>query len=735
MLKYLAVDLGNTNTLVASLDVNGNRKLLHLPKISQIDPELSSDAERPFTLIPTEVFHTDHGPEVGSRAWADLQKDETPEAYKRYSRNFKRQLLQSFIEARHDEEGHRSLLQSGGDFVSVFCSELRSELEVEFHASSVPNLILTAPVEAPAEYRAWLRESFEAHLQPDSLSFVDESTAAALFHGVNAFGSRILIVDIGGSTTDLTLADIGFTGDGRPQTAQLIAKAGGIIGGSTIDDILADQAFAVQGLNPPASFNRKSYHQAIRAAEKVKKKLSFRPLANEPYEDLQTGLTINMRFRSSDFHSLLGQSAMIAELKQLIERFINELQQRSIELGSIGAAVLVGGCTVCPPIRAALREGLKAYGIPLTESESEEHRFCAVVFGALMSPDVPVSNDYLLHDYAIRLKAKNGNYVYKTLFRRGTVYPCLSDYTLLCAKQFAKQIGISISVGELYRKPRDNGSGSPSAELGSVPMVASEFRPLGTGGHLVVIPLDPSAEVGERRYLISFAIDSDRQLLISVDDTLTQRRLFDNHVISDLSDAAPVPLAQASEPTAQPKAIHRVAELNPNPAYNTLEMHVSEVIKDINLSGFLISNVILGHHLHEVDHLLFSDSGQIYIIECKNYNGYWSGGINSSWSCTASDGVERAINARPVNPMLQCRRNISDVIRRITSEYPGVRFSKACLVVAPDGAELAGVSGCGSNLMNVSKLPAFIASMESRRAGFPSVGLTASKLRKAFYLE
>ena len=120
----------------------------------------------------------------------------------------------------------------------------------------------------------------------------------------------MLIVDIGGSTSDITLADIGFAGDGTPEEARLITKTGAFVGGSTIDDLIAEKAFAVQGLNPPSSFNRKTYLRAIRAGEKVKKKLSFRARALEPYEDLQAGLTINMTFRDSELASMIAESSI-----------------------------------------------------------------------------------------------------------------------------------------------------------------------------------------------------------------------------------------------------------------------------------------------------------------------------------------------------------------------------------------------------------------------------------------
>ena len=734
MLQHLAIDLGNTNTLIATRDQEDKEVLLHLPRISQLDTQLSKSPEKPFTFVPSEVFHSDDGPEIGARAWAKLAEDERPDAYRRYGRNFKRQLLDSFVQARHGEEGHRTLLEISTDFVRVLCQDIKKELEVEFGSSSIPSLILTAPVQAPSEYRSWLREVFSDNLGAEDIRLIDESTAAALFYGEHSFGSRVLIVDIGGSTSDITLADIGFAGDGTAKEALLIAKTGAFVGGSTIDDLIAEKAFAVQGLNPPSTFNRKTYLRAIRAGEKVKKKLSFRPRALEPYEDLQAGLTINMVFRDSELAAMIADSAIATSLKELVLNTGSEIERRGIALNSMSGAILVGGCTICPPIRRVLGEAFSALDLALSDSPTEEDRFAAVVFGALRSVDAPVTNDYLLHDYAIRLRAANGNFVYQTLFRQGTIYPCLSDYALNSGRQNKEQVGIRISVGELYRQPRQ--LADDSGEINSAaPLVASEFRPLGTGGHLVVIPVDSNAPIGDKRYRITFAIDAERQLLLTVDDTVNQKRLFDNQVIVDLNQAAaPVAETQAPPAAITSKGTNKIIELNPNPSYNSLEVEVAHVLRDMPMEGYLISNVILGQHLHEVDHLLITPSAEAYIMECKNYRGTWSGGINSQWICTAPDGSERVIAARPVNPMLQCRRYIGDVLRRLSSEYADIQFSKACLVIAPDQAHLEGVSGCGTNIINVSALPAFITAMEARREERPRVDLDPERLRKAFYL-
>ena len=53
MLQHLAIDLGNTNTLIASRDQDGTEALLHLPRISQLDAQLSKSPEKPFTFVPS----------------------------------------------------------------------------------------------------------------------------------------------------------------------------------------------------------------------------------------------------------------------------------------------------------------------------------------------------------------------------------------------------------------------------------------------------------------------------------------------------------------------------------------------------------------------------------------------------------------------------------------------------------------------------------------------------------
>lgn len=68
---------------------------------------------------------------------------------------------------------------------------------------SIERLVLTAPVDHYRGYRQWLLQACEA-LPVEEVALVDEPTAAALGAGLSP-GSKLLVVDMGGSTIDLSI--------------------------------------------------------------------------------------------------------------------------------------------------------------------------------------------------------------------------------------------------------------------------------------------------------------------------------------------------------------------------------------------------------------------------------------------------------------------------------------------------------------------------------------------------
>jgi molecular chaperone DnaK (HSP70) len=120
-------------------------------------------------------------------------------------------------------------------------------------------LVLTAPVDTYRAYRQWLLQAC-AELPVAELALVDEPTAAAIGAGLPA-GSKVLVVDFGGGTIDLSLVSL-EGGEGRaapiaqllrfggrdlansaqtPRTARVIGKAGMPLGGRDLDRWIARQ--------------------------------------------------------------------------------------------------------------------------------------------------------------------------------------------------------------------------------------------------------------------------------------------------------------------------------------------------------------------------------------------------------------------------------------------------------------------------------------------------------------
>ena len=123
---------------------------------------------------------------------------------------------------------------------------------------SVKRLVLTAPVDQALGYRQWLLQACRS-LPVDEVALVDEPTAAAIGAGLPA-GSKLLVVDLGGGTLDLSLVALeGGEGRAAPlaqllrfrgldlknskqtlRSARVLGKAGIALGGRDLDHWILD---------------------------------------------------------------------------------------------------------------------------------------------------------------------------------------------------------------------------------------------------------------------------------------------------------------------------------------------------------------------------------------------------------------------------------------------------------------------------------------------------------------
>jgi len=182
----LAIDLGNTNTVVAfqgQKDINS--VLVEIPNIT------SSPG-----VIPSAVWFEEPSkiPKIGIGA---LKMRDKSNSDLFFHSNFKR-LIGNPIE-KTNPKNILSPTECGEKFFKFLWESIPQKYEIK-------RLVLTAPIDTYKGYREWLINICE-EISVDEIALVDEPTAASL--GINVpFGSKIMTLDIGGSTIDMNIVKL-----------------------------------------------------------------------------------------------------------------------------------------------------------------------------------------------------------------------------------------------------------------------------------------------------------------------------------------------------------------------------------------------------------------------------------------------------------------------------------------------------------------------------------------------
>ena len=235
----LAIDLGNTNTVVAfQSQYDINFVLVEIPDIT------SSPG-----VIPTALWFENNSKNLKIGVSALKMRDNS-NADLFFHSNFKR-LIGNPIE-KINQKNVLSPRECGEKFFKFLWSNIPQIYKIR-------RLVLTAPIDTYKGYREWLVNLCEG-LSVDEIALVDEPTAASL--GINIpFGSKVLTLDIGGSTIDMNMLKI-EGGEGRSgpiaellrfkgndvsaiskqkiRCAEIISKVGSKIGGKDIDQWILD---------------------------------------------------------------------------------------------------------------------------------------------------------------------------------------------------------------------------------------------------------------------------------------------------------------------------------------------------------------------------------------------------------------------------------------------------------------------------------------------------------------
>ncbi|WP_287129671.1 Hsp70 family protein [Candidatus Cyanaurora vandensis] len=510
-----AIDFGTSNTVVSRWNsITRQAQTVALGRLSYQDPPNPS-------LIPSLVYvqglgQIQCGQEVRDQG-LDLPGDP------RYFSGFKRGIgakVQGFL-PQVDGVG-LTFEQVGAWFLGRLFQQLQAQGETP------QQVVLTVPVNSFESYRQWLGTQV-AGWQCDRVQLLDEPTAAAL--GYQAQDSQmVLVFDFGGGTLDLALIEPGKPEgfflkwalkrrDQRPRTARVLAKAGRTLGGSDIDVWLA-QALAEQWRIP------RSY-RLQRVAERIKIALSTADSHEEAYLDEENFTTYELSVTRAQLQELLTARGFFTQLDSCLTEL---LQQARCTRKDISKVLVVGGTSQIPSVQNWLRQSFQPDQLCLDKP------FEAVAHGALQLVQGVAVQDYLYHSYGIRYwDHRQSRHSWQPLVKQGTPYPCV-PVELVLGASVSNQPSIELVIGELAEQGADTEVYFDGSRLvtrqGSGLNV--QVRPLNDTDRGRTIVLDPPGFPGLDRVRVSFWVDDQRTLRVTVLDLQTNRPLAQDQAVIEL---------------------------------------------------------------------------------------------------------------------------------------------------------------------------------------------------------
>ena len=499
----LAIDLGNTNTVVAFQDQKDiNSVLVEIPNIT------SSPG-----VVPTAVWFEESAKilKIGISA---LKMRNSINSDLFFHSNFKR-LIGNPIE-KLNKTNILDPAECGEKFFKFLWANIPQKYEIK-------RLILTAPIDTYKGYREWLVNICE-EICVDEIALVDEPTAASL--GINIpFGSKIMTLDIGGSTIDMNIVKIeGGEGKSAPiaellkfkgndlsaiskqkiRCAEIISKIGSKIGGKDIDQWIVDYFI---------SDNK--YAINLLKAEEIKCKLSSSQIKYEDKYPIKFSIEKNKEkdfYLSQEiFEKIIIENNLINHLNSLLKDLLNEARGKFFSTNDLNAIILVGGGSQIPLVKQWITKKIPKIQIkspPPIES---------IALGALaMTPGVQIK-DILTKGLSIRLfNKREQKHFWHPVFCKGQTWPTENPFKLVLQASNNNQKIFEIIIGETKKERAydvifENG-------LPKLSEVQSEEETIKWDKKPLKLELKNKSKIGEDSLVLFFKITKKADLLVKCFD-------------------------------------------------------------------------------------------------------------------------------------------------------------------------------------------------------------------------
>ncbi len=322
MAVVLGIDLGTTNSVLATRDAHGRPRVL---------------ADRDGrSLIPSMLHFGSDPPAVGRDA----------EAFARLGDGLVASRFKPQLGHPHWGVAFGGRTYTATDLSALLLAHLKTEAEVRL-GQAVDRAVITVPAYFGDPQRlATLDAARQAGLQV--LRLLNEPTAAVLAYGLQRPGvdETVLVYDLGGGTFDVTVARI------TPEAVTVLATAGDHdLGGQRWDDRIAahlgEQFAAATGLDPLD--DPLMLHEVLQRSEQAKWALSERSATRVTLQF--EGLSQSFELTRADFEG------MTAPLLDRTRRLTEEaLTAAGLDWPYLSGVLLVGGSTRMPMVRSFVTE-------------------------------------------------------------------------------------------------------------------------------------------------------------------------------------------------------------------------------------------------------------------------------------------------------------------------------------------------------------------------------------------
>lgn len=517
----IAIDFGTSNTVVSFLEPDTQApKTLRFAKVSRLFKLTKQGETLEIPVVPSLAFVQSNqlviGEQVRSQRLGLLQPE-------RLFKSFKRELVADFQPPPRQIDG----IDYSAEIISEqFLQQIWQHLQQQHIQPS--QVIFTVPVGAFERYLRWFRDVAD-RLQIPEVQLVDESTAAALGYAVQRPGSLVLVVDFGGGTLDLSLVRI-VARDASGQRAEVLAKTDAYIGGEDIDTWIVEDY--LQQINSSRNeIGETAWQNLLAIAERLKIRLSSVEAAKESWLNEDTFQAYDLTLNRAQLEDILESRQLLEQLRQALDEVLTIALGKGISKSEIEQVLLVGGSCLIPAIQQLVLSYFGRQRVKL------DNPFEAVAHGALTLTQLSV-DDYLRHTYAIRLwEPYTRTHSYFPLFEQGTRYPCSRSQPLTLQVATSGQREIRLDIGEVAIAAQAEVAYDAQGRMTSRPLRQSEtYRSLESEHEQVCVAhLDPPGQIGVDRISVQFEVNSQRVLVATVHDLLTNEVLVEKAAISKLN--------------------------------------------------------------------------------------------------------------------------------------------------------------------------------------------------------